>query len=194
MVEYVITGFHGTNIANTQKILDNNFNPSEGDKEWLGTGTYFFTEGYPDLHPQNAAARWAEASSWDNRFKRNNYIRCSVLKAKIKVGELHFLDLTTSDGMEVFNYHRLKFMEIIKSTKLNFKQNKTPIFRDGELINEMRQAIKISVIKGHFYIKFKEERIFQVDFRLPNCTIIAVFDPHENIEKKEIQVIQKFSI
>ena len=36
-----LEGFHGTNYALVDKILDEGLNPSLGDKQWLGDGCYF---------------------------------------------------------------------------------------------------------------------------------------------------------
>jgi hypothetical protein len=192
-----LEGFHGTNSANIKNIQDNNFKPSIGDAEWLGNGTYFFVEGISnDRHPQTAAEHWAEASSWDNSLKQHMYRECCVLKTTIVIeDDEYFLDLTTVDGMEIFNYYRDKFNTEIKKSRVSFRRD-TKVFRDGELINELRdkKGLRIDAVKNSSYIKFKTERQLQIDFRTPNCTILAVYDTTKNIDATKIEIIKKFRI
>ena len=198
MIEHSIIGYHGTDAANFTNISTNNFRPSVGDSHWLGTGTYFFTDGYPNnLSSEHASAKWAEVEAWDKKLKKNRYTACCVIEATISVNKDFFLDLTTSEGMEVFNYYRKSFVETLKKANVKFSSKSlAPIFRDGELINQMRNisGMRIDVTRGHFYFKYKEERMFQADFRLPNCTILAVFDCKNNVEKSKIKIITKFKI
>ena len=59
---------------------------------------------------------------------------------------------------------------------------------DGYLINFARgeKLLDIEVSKGNFYIKLrKEDRIFGLSRRTPNCTICSVYDPRKNIVKME---------
>lgn len=190
-------GFHGTNFANVQSIKDNNFSASSSDEEWLGNGTYFFTEGVAnDRDPHTAAKDWAEASAWDNNLKRYVYRRCCVLKTTILIDDdEHFLDLTTLEGMEVFNYYRHRFNAQIKKYGLTFKGG-SKIFRDGELINQLRDrdGLRLDAVKSSFYIKFGIERRLKIDFRIPNCTVLAVYDATKNIDKNKIGITFQFTI
>jgi hypothetical protein len=196
MIEYSIKGYHGTDTAHLQSIIDNNFEPSLGDSHWLGTGAYFFVDGYPDsISSIDAAAKWAEAEAWNKNLNRYDYKNYCILEAVIELKEDNFLDLTTEEGMKVFNYYRQRLVKSMRKT--NFKMKSTsPIFRDGELINKMRSedGIRIDAVKAYFYFKFKEERILNADFRLPNCTVVSVFEPKKNINKSSIKSIRKFRI
>ena len=198
MIDYSIKGYHGTDIAHLRSIIENNFKPSLGDTHWLGTGAYFFVEGYPDsISSEDAAAKWAEAEAWDNKEKRYRYKNCCAVEVLIDVGDDNFLDLTTKEGMDIFNYHKQEFVTSLRKINLKFKKTPTsPIFRDGELINIMRSkyGIRIDAVKAYFYFKYKEERIFNEDFRLPNCTVVSVFEPQRNIDKSNIKIIRKFRI
>jgi len=168
-----LEGFHGTSSINADGILKTGFMPSLGDEEWLGDGVYFFTEGISP--PQNNAVKWAIAQSWDNDEKKRIYIDYSVIKADICVEEDNFLDLANSKGIEFFNYLRNKYVESIKKGKV---KPKNPSFKDGHIINRARVklGLKIDVVKNGFYIKFTTERIYNINFRTPNTTILAVFD------------------
>ena len=57
------------------------------------------------------------------------------------------------------------------------------------LINFARgeKLFDIEVSKGNFYIKIrKEDRVFKLSRRTPNCTICSVYNPQKNIVNIEI--------
>lgn len=192
-----IKGYHGTDATRIKNIQLNNFRPSIGDKEWLGNGTYFFIEGITnDRKPDVAAANWAAVSAYDKYNGGNKYDDCCVLEANIVVHQNHLLDLTTADGMEIFNYYREVFNKKLARSGQNFKSNSRMQFRDGELINDMRTVnnVRIDAVKNSVYIKFELERRQHIDFRTHNCTILVVHDANKNIEKTAIKIIRKFKI
>lgn len=77
-----ITGYHGTTKENAEHILSTRkFYLSKGEKEWLGSGIYF----YPDL---NDAYEWRDSEVF--------------LHAVIKITQDEYLDLDTEDGKEVY--------------------------------------------------------------------------------------------
>jgi len=178
-----LEGFHGTSSLNADAILKGGFRSSLGDKEWLGDGVYFFTEGISS--PQNNAVKWAIAQSWDNTEKKQTYIDYSVIKANICVEEDRFLDLTSSEGMKFFNHLRNKYIESVKKGKVRPKNQD---FKDGHIINDAREflGIKIDVTKGNFPIRFETERVYNIKFRTPNTTILAVFDVNTIINNLSI--------
>ncbi|MGM0635775.1 MAG: hypothetical protein ACQESK_06885 [Bacteroidota bacterium] len=176
-----IEGFHGTSFENAKKIILDDFKLSFGDKEWLGDGIYFFIKGINNK-PSSQAENWAIAQSWDNIEKKYTYRRYSILKCDIEVNEDSFLDLTTSEGVEILDYiidnHSLKMKEISKSLS----------YIDGFVINFARgeNLLDIDVAKGNFYIKFSKERINNLNRRTPNCTICSVYNPEKTMFKKEL--------
>ena len=97
--------------------------------------------------------------------------------------------MNTNDGQEVFDYLRNRFIKKIVSG--GFKLNGYD-FKDGEILNVARNEgiIEMEVVKGNFFIKFAEERIYNINFRTPNVTICAVFNPAKNIDVKSIKVIK----
>lgn len=183
-----IEGFHGTSFENAKEIILEDFNPSIGDEEWLGDGVYFFVNGISDK-PSNQAEEWAIAQSWNKVTKQNTYKRYAVLKCQIEVNEDNFLDLTTSEGVEILDYiiesHTAKMKEIGK--KVNYI--------DGFVINFAREEgfLPVEVAKGNFYIKFTKERINRLNRRTPNCTICSVYNPEDNIIKKELLLINEIN-
>ena len=155
-----VEGFHGTSFDNAKSIILNDFELSLGHKEWLGDGVYFFIKGISD-NPSNQSEKWSIAQSWNNLEKKHNYKRYSVIKCDIEVENDHFLDLTTSDGVEILDYiiehHMSKMKEIGKKID----------YIDGFVINFARGEglISVDVAKGNFYIKFTKERINQINLQ-----------------------------
>lgn len=184
-----IIGFHGTDARNVSNIKANNFRLSLGDQEWLGDGIYFFVDGICHPTPKNNAVKWAIASAWDNTQKRNTYNEYSILEVEIEENENFILDLCTVEGMKIYNYLRNKYIE--KIVQAGVKLVKRPRFRDGEIINSARKnkIFPINIVKGNFYIKFANERKFDISFRIPNTTIIAVYDV--NTIKKITEIHKK---
>ncbi|WP_302957571.1 hypothetical protein [Prevotella sp.] len=180
-----IDGFHGTDMKNVDGILENGFNPSLGDKEWLGTGAYFFVKGINE-HPETQAEQWAVVDSWNKSKKQYEYDKYAVLHGVIEVDEKKFLDLTVADGVEILDYIQEKYL----SKLAGLGRRLLPI--DGCLINFARgeKLFDIEVVKGNMYIKLKKkERILKISRRTPNCTICSVYAPQSNIV--EIKVLKK---
>ena len=191
-----IKGHHGTDIDSCKAILKSNYKISKGDQHWLGEGVYFFIEGL-STDTINLAEKWAKAEAWDNDVKEYKYQEFAVIESLIEVEEDKILDLTTEDGVKILTDLVTLFFDRIKKSKKNQK-NKKWEFYDGELINIARKAnnfpFDIEVVKGNYYIKFKEERIKGVNLRTSNCTICTVYDPHKNIKSKKQVKQEKIQI
>ena len=191
-----IKGHHGTDINSCKAILKSNYKISEGDQHWLGEGVYFFIEGL-STDTINLAKKWAIAEAWDNDNKKYKYTNFAVIESLIEVEEDKILDLTTEDGVKILSDLLSLFFDTIKKSKKNQK-NKEWEFYDGELINMARKAnnfpFDIEVVKGNFYIKFKEERIKGINLRTSNCTICTVYNPYKNIKSKNQVEQEKIQI
>ncbi|NCP98624.1 hypothetical protein GW820_07165 [archaeon] len=181
-----IEGFHGTSLKSAEAILNSNFQLSFGDKEWLGDGVYFFINGI-NKKPEEQAEKWAIAQSWNNVTKIYDFNTYCVLKSEIIVEENNFLDLTSEDGIEVFEYLIERFEEKIKESGKKLE------YLDGLLINLARGEgiLEVDVVKGNFYIKFALERIKRLNLRTNNCTICAVFKPKKNLKEIKITKLGK---
>ncbi|WP_103867241.1 hypothetical protein [Aquimarina sp. I32.4] len=183
-----IEGFHGTSLENAKSIILNDFKLSRGHKEWLGDGVYFFIDGISN-NPSSQAEKWSIAHSWNKIEKKYSYKRYSVIKCNIEVDNNNFLDLTTSDGVEVLDYiiehHTSKMKEIGKKID----------YIDGFVINFARKEdiISIDIAKGNFYIKFTKERINQINRRTPNCTICSIYNPEKAIISKELLLTKEIN-
>lgn len=53
-----IDAYHGTDDNSTNSIIKNGFNPSIGNDQWIGDGTYFFIKGL-SAKPELQAEKWA---------------------------------------------------------------------------------------------------------------------------------------
>jgi hypothetical protein len=115
----IYIGYHGTDYDNVESILKNRFRISDKADEWLGHGIYFFTEGISD--PIENAKEWAINQAWDKVAKRYSYQKYAVLKAEVS-GE-RVLDLTTTEGLRVYNEMRNLFIrEWVEVSKRNLSQ------------------------------------------------------------------------
>lgn len=181
MADFVeIEGFHGTSKANANAILSSGYLLSRGDDHWVGEGVYLFVDGIGI--GQKDAKDWAIYKAWDNGLKRNTYPFYGVIKSTVVVEEDMLLDLTTKDGVDVFNYivekcHK-KLADIGKSKK----------YIDGYVINFGRRELKlnIDVVKANEYIQLSlSDRLTGIKRRIPNCTICAVANT-TTIRKNEL--------
>ena len=180
-------GFHGTSFESAASVIRQGYKPSVNDRDWLGDGVYFFTEGLSKT-PIHQAEEWAKAQSWDKEHHAYKYAKLSVLKSHIAVDEERLLDLTTADGVEIIDYIIAKHIEKMSSI------GKRMTYIDGYVINfaRLEGILPIDVAKGNFYIKFERERIKRIDRRTANCTICAVYEPTKNIEKTELLLTKEF--
>ncbi len=89
-----ITGYHGTSKDIASKIIEKKyFMISNGDKEWLGRGIYFYTN-YED------ALEWSKLK-YDTAF--------SVLHTIIEINQEEFIDFDTEEGKEIFECFKSLF-------------------------------------------------------------------------------------
>ena len=90
----LITGYHGTSKDIASKIIEKKyFMISNGDKEWLGRGIYFYTN-YED------ALEWSKLK-YDTAF--------SVLHTIIEINQEEFIDFDTEEGKEIFECFKSLF-------------------------------------------------------------------------------------
>lgn len=176
-----IVGHHGTSVDSANAILKNSFSISEGDREWLGDGVYFFVDGV-STKTVELASKWAIAEAWNKKERKLDYNSYSIIESTISVDELEYLDLTIEDGLEVLEYLIDRYEDKISSI------NRRMDYADGSLINMARNegVFPLEVVKGNFYIKFKRERILWLNMRTNNCTICAVYNPSKCIKESLI--------
>lgn len=144
---------------------------SEGDGHYLGDGIYFFAAGSSANDPSADAHNWAVAEY--HAGARTAPRELVVLKYELKISSETFLDLTNREGMEVYNYIRGRYLDKIRQA--GYQTSNGPKYRDGELLNDALDNLIIlaRVVKGNFFIKFTEECMAGIDFRVPNTTILV---------------------
>lgn len=166
-----IDGFHGTSKVYANEILAGGYNSSKGDNHWIGDGVYLFVDGIGDGHVN--AKDWAIYKAWDNKTKHNVYPYYAVIKSSVEVNEDEMLDMTTHDGVELFNY-------ILDKCSVKLAEiGKQKTFIDGYVVNFGRDELgmRIAVVKANLYIQLKRsDRIQKIRRRTQNCTICAVAD------------------
>lgn len=81
-MDMFLTGYHGTTLDHARSILKNGFIESNGKREWLGKGIYF----YFDIKD---AIAWKNASA--------------ILHSVIRIDDKEYLDIDTEEGADIFN-------------------------------------------------------------------------------------------
>jgi hypothetical protein len=159
-----LIGYHGTDSENVDNILNSNFNPSVGDRHWIGDGIYFFIDGISD--PVINAIKWVKHES-----SRTNCKIVSVLSSEIEHTEDNLLDLRTKDGVELLN--KLTFLMV----KTLSKTGKRVSVSEGNVINFSRgeQLLLHEIFIGDFKIKFNFEKELY-NLRTNNVTICCVYN------------------
>lgn len=88
-----LTGYHGTSLENGYKIIEERrFHISNGEKEWLGNGIYFY-------YSLDDAYQWRDS--------------CAIIHSVIKVNDDEYLDMDSDVGAEIYN----GIIDVITSTQ-----------------------------------------------------------------------------
>jgi len=169
-ISTIFIGYHGTSAENAHSIIDTDFIPSQNHDEWLGHGVYFFIDGISC--PKNNAEEWAKTQAWDKDKKCYKYKTYSVIQAEINVQKLRPLDLTTTDGLIVFN--TVRELLIKKLEKHFFVRNRDVKGDDSEICNHAISHLKLDLLICHFYIKNRTQTIKNIVSRIPNTTVMLV--------------------
>lgn len=94
-----IVGYHGTTEDGGNGILKNGYNPSVGNKEWLGKGIYFY-------YDFNDAYKWRDAEA--------------IMSSVIKLGDKEYFDWDTDAGSVLYNRMEEYVIQRNKETNGNF--------------------------------------------------------------------------
>ena len=83
-----LTGYHGTNQSSANRIIRNQkFHLSNGRKEWLGNGIYFYID-------------FADSLDWAQMRYNDDY---AVVHALIKINEDELIDYDSVKGTKLLN-------------------------------------------------------------------------------------------
>ncbi len=169
-----ITGYHGTNIPNYQKIKElKRFKKSFGNYHYLGNGIYFFIDDFAENGKINAID-WAKT-----KFNKE---QC-LLQVNISFDTSKTLDLTTKEGLYIYHKYTNYFLKKIKKKITNNLQNIS-----GSIINticdaEEKKKNEVYFVKAWtstFFNKLKEKNIYSA---IPNGCELCVRKPTEIIIK-----------
>lgn len=139
----------------------------------MGNGIYFFIDGIGEK-AITLASKWAIAQSWNNKAKRYVYKNYSVLKAEVNLENTSILDLTSDEGLELYNKYRNRLVD--KLEYYDLRENYSGFEYDFKLFEQIKNNSSVDIIISHIYIKFTKERKALVKSRIPNCTIISIAD------------------
>lgn len=185
--EVNFTGYHGTYLDNVESIFNNGLYKAQYYDKWLGPGAYFFINGIgnPVMHAKN----WITTNAIDKYSREhviNEHLKYAVLKVNIVVDEKQFVDFSTPDGADLFNYIVDVLFEKFENGGLNLKKGHI----DGYVCRWLNEDFNINVFVAERFIKLTPLRRFDyADYiqRQPNCTICAVYDSNliTNFEVKK---------
>lgn len=170
------TGFHGTSVYNASSIISSTFRISSREKDWLGSGAYFFISAKGLLDPTEKAAQWASLRAPSSKPR---YSFLSVLEAIIETNS--FLDFDDETHIVALNLIRDEYVKIIKG------QGKRPT---GKMLvdkcafcNYVMHEHDVDAIVRKEYIKTTADELdFGVDAGVPNCRVMCVKDPAASIK------------
>ena len=118
-----LTGYHGTSLENGHKILEKKkFDISNGEKEWLGPGIYFYF-------------CISDAYDWKNSD--------AIIHSVIKVNEDEYLDMDSEEGTSIYNeiieyISKMQNKHIFEST--NSQKNQCAVMK---MIWDQQPKIKV---------------------------------------------------
>lgn len=186
-----ITGYHGTYPEYLESIQKNNFEESKDHEMWIGDGVYFFVEGIGAAPAVEYSKQFAIDACYDNDLKKHTRDKICVLEAVIKINNDKYLDLTLTEGYQLFNSFRKRTISLIEQT------GKKPIsgdYKDSDVFKIMREELGIEFVKSNVYIRFAVQRSGRFASRIPNVTIFVVNKPTKNIQKPTIKVVYQGEI
>ena len=176
-----IKGYHGTDMELFERIRSENFRCST-KPEWLGRGAYFFVEGVSCQGPEEDAISWADLCV---KIFGEKYKYWAVLTADIKTEKM--LDLTDEVQLKSFNrirdsvYRRFSFRGRMNGDRINRDH-----LIDVEILDVIRAQTEILAAKSHFFFKFTLENQRHIGSRIPNVTVVCVYEPEAAIDKDTI--------
>lgn len=107
-----LTGYHGTTLDNANKIInEESFLLSNSDKDWLGSGIYFYFN-------INDALAWRNSEA--------------ILHSVIGVEPDEFLDIDTKTGSDIFNNmieYIIESVGIPSNAKVSVQENQCSLMR-----------------------------------------------------------------
>ncbi|WP_336712745.1 hypothetical protein [Pectobacterium aroidearum] len=150
-------------------IINNGFNLSRSNQDWLGHGVYFFTDGISD--PFKNAIEWSK--------NKNPCNDICIIKVKIKVDDSEVLDLRTTNGLTTYNFYRDSIIDnyydvLTKRRDITIKKRKDTRLDDCTIMSILQQNLNYKVIVHNVYIKNHHQRKLALESSYPNSTILCI--------------------
>ncbi len=137
MIEYI--AYHGTNSKHVESIKINGFESSSSLNEWLGSGVYFFVEGFSC--PIENARDWAKNTAF-----KNKYVSYSILKTLVTGDRV--LDLRLEEDLKLFDSLRKHIFERYEAEKEILGKKLHP---DTFLCNSVAKSMKLDILIQNLY-------------------------------------------
>ena len=165
--------YHGTSKESKKSIIaSKEFYLSQSDKEWAGTGIYFFIDQDDDSAKKNALC-WAE------KIKKLNSDDIAVITVNFDVDQIQLFDLTDRATQMIFHKYRETMYEKITQDKVKDRVispiGKNQKMLDCYIINCMCEYFQYNLVMRDAYINFKKGD-FETSYpnsSIPNCTILC---------------------
>lgn len=171
------TGYHGTSLRSAEEIVVSNYRISKEDNDWLGSGTYFFIDGFTD--PVNSAVQWAKYRSWDREARKHKYRNYAVLKSLIRT-ESH-LDLDDIEDLTIFN--RIRASLVSRMKREGYGRSTSALQNDCFVANFALETLKLDALVRREAITSERG---QLRARIPNCRIMCLKEPTRCAIKHDI--------
>ena len=161
------TGYHGTSLSSAEEIVVSSYRISKEDNDWLGSGAYFFIDGFTD--PIANAEKWARFRSWDGRARKHKYYSYAVLRSLIRT-ETH-LDLDEIEDLKMFNTIRDSLAQRMKKEGY---RDATALQNDCFVANFALENLNLDALVRREAITSGRG---QLRARIPNCRIMCLREP-----------------
>ncbi len=178
-------GFHGTSVLNASSIMSTQFRVSSQERDWLGTGVYFFVDALGLLPPVEKAEQWANFRA---RSASPRYSALSVLEVSIETG--FYLDLDDEQHIAALNVIKTEYMEVMK------REGRTPTgnrLKDKcAFCNFVMHEHGVDALVRREYIKTTDfEDMYGLEGGVPNCRVLCVKDPAASIKNVSYAVARR---
>lgn len=174
-----IVAYHGTTKAAKDEIISSGkFKKSQGDKEWAGTGIYFFIDS-------NCNQAINNAKSWSHYIKINEWKNVAVIEAHILINPSLVLDLRIDQAADLFHrYRNLLFEKAVQKAQANGRNYLGDQYSDVRkfdclTFNHVCSKFGIKAVIKKEYINFYHHKYDGYSYKsssVPNCTIMCLRD------------------
>lgn len=171
-----LIAYHGTTKAAKIEITSSGiFRESQSDREWAGTGVYFFIDSSTQLSERHA-------KQFARYVRKISEREIAVIKAHIDMKGYKVLDLRKDDHQQLFHKYRERLFREEKNraekSRLGIKNTfKNVKAFDCYTFNELCNEFGINAVIMCVYINFEKKHYDKFEYTgssIPNCTIICI--------------------